>query len=97
MYLVVTAWEALPGKADAFRENSLKVASVLMQQPGVKMLERFQSGDKFMSVHGYTDEAAYQRVVHDPNGPFAKAVADSHIEEYARWLYSERGETVPAS
>ena len=95
MYLVVSVWEVLPGKADAFRENGMKVGSLLKQQPGVKLLEVFQSGDKFISVHGYADEATYQRLVQDPNGPFAKAMAESRVEEYARWLSSERGETIP--
>jgi hypothetical protein len=95
MYLVVSVWEALPGKAEAFRESGMKVGSLLKKQPGVKLLEVFESGDKFVSVHGYADEATYQRLVQDPNGPFAKAVAESRVEDYARWLSSERGETVP--
>jgi hypothetical protein len=95
MYLVVSVWEALPGKADAFREHGMKVGSLLKKQPGVKLLEVFESGGKFISVHGYADEATYQRLVQDPNGPFAKAMAEGRVEDYARWVSSERGETEP--
>jgi hypothetical protein len=95
MYLVVSVWEPLPGKADAFREHGMKVGSLLKKQPGVKLLEVFETGNKVVSVHGYADEATYQRLVQDPNGPFAKAIAESRAEEYGRWISSERGETVP--
>jgi hypothetical protein len=95
VYLVVSVWEALPGKAEQFRVQGMKVGSLLKAQPGVLLLEVFETGDRVVSVHGYQDEATYQRLVQDPNGPFARAVAESHAEEYGRWLSSERGETVP--
>ena len=92
MYLVISAWKPQPGKEDAFRERGRKVGAVLKRQPGVLLLEVFQSGDKHMSVHGYDDEATYRRLVHDPGGAFARAIAETGIEEYGTWLYSERGE-----
>jgi hypothetical protein len=73
----------------------MEVAKELRNQSGVQMLEMFRSGNKRIAVHGYKDEATYQSLVSDPNGPFARAQAKHNVEEYGRWLYSERGETVP--
>lgn len=95
MYLVISAWEPLPGKEQPFMELGNRIGAMLKRQPGVLLLEVFLSGGKAMSVHGYADEATYRRLVDDPDGPFARAVADSNLETVARWLYSERGETVP--
>ena len=94
MYLVVSHWEALPGKEAEFEETGKKVAALLRRQPGVVLLEMFQSGDKYISVHGYQDEATYQKLVNDPNGTFAQAMAAHPVEELGRWISSERGETV---
>jgi hypothetical protein len=44
-------------------------------------------------VHAYESEEAYRQVVHDPNGAFARAAAESGIESAATWVWSERGET----
>lgn len=92
MYMVISAWQPHPGKEAAFRERGMQLASVLKRQPGVRQLDVFESGGKHMSVHAYDDEATYQRLIHDPVGAFAKAVAETGIEEYGNWLYSERGE-----
>jgi hypothetical protein len=94
MYVVVSEWEPLPGKEDAFDPIALNVARVLRTQPGVVMLEVFDSGGKKMSVHGYKDEATYRALVQDPNGVFARAVTESGLDQIARWVRSERGETL---
>jgi len=94
MYIVVSEWEAFPGKEEEFDRIGKEVARVLRAQPGVLLLHAFNSGSKKMSVHGYQDEATYRALVHDPNSAFARSVADKGLERIARWVRSESGETI---
>ena len=70
MYLVISEWEAHPGKDSEFEASGRAVRPVLLRQPGVVMVESFKSGSKLIVVHGYKDEAAYKAIVHDPDGEF---------------------------
>lgn len=94
MYLVVSVWEALPGQEAEFERVSLAVREALRSQPGVTMVEAFKSGNHYVAVHGYGDEAAYHRIVTYADGPFAKIIEEHALERYGRWLSSEKGETV---
>jgi len=94
MYLVVSTWEALPGREAEFDRIGTTVASILRQQPGVLVVEAIKNGNQHVAVHGYHDQATYEAVVNDPNGAFAKAAAEYRIEENARWIGSVRGETM---
>jgi hypothetical protein len=51
----------------------------------------FWSGPQVVAVHAYKDEAAYNAIVNDPNGPFAAALAAHKLEEVSRWIGSEKG------
>jgi len=95
MFMVVSYWEPLPGKEAEFDKVSPKVTAILRQQPGVVMIEGFNSGKKRVAIHAYKHEAAYKAVVDNPNGTFARALKEHRLEELARWLGSERGETLP--
>ena len=95
MYLVVSRWEAAPGREAEFERLGLEVAALLRRQPGVRLLEEFKSDNTYVSVHGYEDEATYRALINDPDGVFARAVAERRLEELGRWLGSERGETFP--
>jgi quinol monooxygenase YgiN len=97
LYLVVSVWEPLPGQEEAFEKQGMAVAAKMREQPGIALLEAFRSGSRRIVIHGYRDEATYQSLVSDPDGPFARAQAEYPVEKYGRWLYSERGETIPAS
>src|SRR6185503_6372295 len=72
MYLVVSRWKAKPGKEDMFESQGKNARASLRSQPGVKMVESFMGEDGAVVVHGYEDEAAYNRIINDPNGHFAK-------------------------
>jgi len=95
MYLVISHWEVVPGREAEFERDGKKVRDVLRSQPGATMITHFKSNEKFVVVHGYEDEAAYNRIVNDPNGPFVKALAETNLESSARWLGSEKGSTDP--
>lgn len=94
MYMVVSRWEAIPGMEDEFRRRSQPVRESMRSQPGVVFLESIFDGKTAIAVHAYETEDAYRRIVQDPDGPFAKAVAVHRLEEVARFVGSERGETV---
>ncbi len=94
MYLVVSHWQAAPGREEDFQERGVPVRAVLRSQPGVKLLEVFRDGDDYIAVHGYDSEDAYQRIVHDPDSAFNKAVQQNGLEEVSHWLRSWRGESV---
>lgn len=93
MYMVVSFWEANPGMEEQFENESRPMRDMLSSQPGVVMVHGFKSDGKYVAIHGYEDEAAYRRIIQDENGPFNKALREHRIEDYARWVGSERGET----
>lgn len=93
MYMVVSHWEVNPGQEDEARRRSAAVRQVLRAQPGVEFIHSIFNGNKVVAVHGYVDESAYHRVVHDPNGAFATAIADHGLEDIATWKGSESGNT----
>ena len=94
MYLVVSQWEAIPGHEEDFDRIGLTMRGVLAAQPGVELIKTFQAeSGKVVVVHGYTDEAAYNKVVSDPSSPFLKAMQETELESHARWISSDRGMT----
>ena len=93
MYLVVAKWECIPGHEAEFKEKGVAMRRALKKQPEVKLLEHFpSSASEIVVVMGYTDEAAYKSLVHDPQGNFAKALAEHNLEDHGRWVWSERGQ-----
>lgn len=93
MYLVVSYWEPVAGREAEFDRIGPEVARLLRSQPGVEIVQVFKSDGKHVAVHGYRDEATYHAIIDDPVGPFARAVNDLRMEDVARWLGSEKGET----
>lgn len=93
MYLVVSRWEALPGREGEIQERARPIRQVLRAQPGCLIVESINDGQRALAVHAYENEDAYKRIVLDENGPFARAVAQYRLEEVARWVSSEAGYT----
>lgn len=93
MYMVISRWRAKPGKIDEIKHRSKKVRAMLRAQPGVVFLNTIFDGEVATAVHAYEDEAAYQRLVMDENGAFAKAMQEHGLEEAADWIDSVKGTT----
>jgi hypothetical protein len=92
MFLVVSHWEVVPGHEEQAIATGAKMRDILRKQPGVEFINGFSIGDgKLVAVHVYRDEAAYNAIISDPDGPFAKAAAANELEEHMRWIGSERG------
>jgi hypothetical protein len=95
MYTVVSRWEALPGKWDQFEAVGRKMRQAIRSWPGVESVQGVQiGGDALLAIIGYKSEADYQRLIQDPEGPFEKAGKENGIENVARWVWSERGESM---
>ena len=95
MYLVVSRWEIMPGMEMEFERRGRAVREVMRAVPGVKLLESFLTGDGGgIAIVGYETREAYDSIVNDENGPFAKAMAQHKFEECGHWVWSERGEAV---
>lgn len=63
-------------------------------QTGVLDVRGFRTEDGvFVAVVSYESEEAYRRVIDDPHGPFARAVEEHRLADYAVWIGSERGES----
>jgi quinol monooxygenase YgiN len=94
MYIVVSRWAVMPEHSSAAEEGGRKVRDVLRAQPGVLDVRGFRNEDGvFVAVISYADEAAYRRVIDDPQGAFARALEDSGLTRHAVWIGSERGES----
>ncbi len=94
MYLVVSKWQPLPGKEEEFEEIGKKMRDILRAHPGVVMVEAFKCDGYNVAVAGYENEEVYNQLIQDPNGPFETAAREYNVEEIARWIGSEKGETV---
>lgn len=96
MYMVISFWDAKPGKEAEFEAISPKVRDALKNVPGSEFMEGIKIGHgKYCAVHGYTDEETYNKIVNDPNGPFAHALKEHKLEEVGEWKSSVRGSTMP--
>lgn len=95
MYLVISQWEPLPGQEAQFETLSRKLAATLRKQKGVLLLETITVGKGHFTVHGYRDETTYRALVDNPKSEFSKALQEHDIEKVARWIGSQRGQTLP--
>ena len=94
MFIVVSRWEPKPEKGDAWKEMAAAARAKVSQVPGVEFMNRFMNeAGQMVVMMGYTDEATYDRLVNDPSGAVAQAMAETDVEEYATWVSSERGES----
>jgi heme-degrading monooxygenase HmoA len=91
MYIVISQWKPKPGREDEFKAIGQKMRGILRSTPGVQMIEGFEGPECFYAVHAYDDEAAYNRIIQDPNGPFNQAASEHAIEDVADWLGSVKG------
>lgn len=93
MYVVISKWEFDPSKESEVRERANKMRTLLRSWPEVEFSYNVKAGDNYaLVVIGYSDKAAYERLIQDPEGPFEKAAKEAAIEQYATWVWSERGE-----
>ena len=76
MYMVVSKWGLIPGREAQVEGPGRAVRDVLRRQPGVQFVYEFKNEDGVLvAVIAYDDEAAYRRVIHDPNSAFMQAIA----------------------
>ena len=95
MYIVVSEWEVVPGHDSEFRQISSQMRAAMRATAGVHEVLSFEDeSERKFAVVVYDDRAAYDRIVNDPNGPFAKAAAEKGIDQHARWVGSFRGDTL---
>lgn len=94
MYMVVSRWEILPGKEAEFEKIGKSMRGMLRAQPGVHSVSGLRNGNNVVAVVNYADEATYNRIVQDPNGPFESAARDHDMESVGKWVGSERGEVI---
>ncbi|HXH60859.1 MAG TPA: hypothetical protein VNI20_05820 [Fimbriimonadaceae bacterium] len=95
MYGVVARWEFDPKDEAEIRSKIGPMTNEMLKWPGVvSSIDIKIAPNAILSVMTYSDEDAYQKLIHDPNGPFEKAAKDHDIERLAKWVWSERGEVV---
>ncbi len=70
------------------------MSELMRKEPGVVLLEGMKSGNRYWAAHGYQDGATYNKIMQDPRGAFSKALAEYQVDKIARWISSERGETL---
>jgi hypothetical protein len=94
MYIVVSKWEVLPGKQEAFEAAGRMMRDLMRSLPGVEYVQGLKSEDgNAVAIVGYTDENSYHAVMAD-GGEFEKAARENNLESIGKWLWSERGEAV---
>lgn len=94
MFIVVSKWEALPGREAEWRAKSQAIGAKLRAVPGVEALYRFENEvGQLVVIMGYADEATYLALV-DERGGVSQVMAESNLESVARWVSSERGRSV---
>lgn len=94
MYIVVSKWEVMPGKEDAFRAGGRTMRDIMRNLPGVEYVEAIKCEDgNAVAIVGYTDQESYNKIMAD-DGEFQKAARENNLESLGKWLWSERGEAV---
>jgi heme-degrading monooxygenase HmoA len=93
MYMVISKWKPMPGRETEFEEIGRNMRATLRSQPGVVLIEGIEGPDAYHVVHVYEDEAAYSRVVDDPQSVFNQQAQQLGIENVAEWLSSVKGVT----
>jgi hypothetical protein len=95
MYAVVSKWEVDPQHVETVKASAEEMMSAIKGWDGVESAFNIQtSPTTVLAVITYRDQATYDSLINDPEGPFATAAARSEIEKYATWQWSERGEVV---
>lgn len=95
MYIVVSKWEALPGREAEWHATSQAIGLKLRAVPGVVALHRFENeAGQLVVVMGYADEATYRALVDEEGGGVHQVMSEANIESVARWVSSERGRSV---
>jgi hypothetical protein len=95
MFVVISKWEIDAVHDEAVRESARKMMADIRSWDGVESAFNVKAGDNYvLAVISYTDQAAYDKLISDPEGPFEKAAAKHGMEDHARWVWSERGDVV---
>jgi hypothetical protein len=94
MYIVISRWSAKPGNEALVTEQGVEARARMRAIPGVKMIEGIEDQGEHVVFHAYDDQATYDRIVNDPDGPFSKLMADMDFEAIANWNGSWRGEAL---
>ncbi len=92
MYVVISKWEIFPEQEEAFKAASKKMRAAIDSWPGVVQTQCLRTEDGCLAVITYDGPDSYHKLIQDPSGPFEKAVSESQMESYGRWVWSERGE-----
>ncbi len=95
MYAVMSIWEPFPGKEKDFEAVSRAMRQRMVSIQGIEFMQGLKTENgRIVVMMGYHDEPTYQAIIHDPNGPFMKALAETNLESLGRWISSERGATI---
>lgn len=95
MFVVASKWESLPGRFDEFEVAGRKMMALIRSWPEIEFFHNVRVGpESVLAIIGYRSQADYDRLINDPNGPFARAAAETNIDAVSNWLWSERGETL---
>jgi len=98
MYIVASIWEVARGKKAEAEALGKTMRARLIAQSGVEAIQHYTTDgneDEIMVIVSYTDEAAYNRIINDPNGPFQTALKDVALESMMTWKQSWRGTAAP--
>lgn len=94
MYMVISRWRSRPGKESEVEQRAIGPRETLRSQPGALFVYSMKHGEDIFTVHGYSNETMYQKIVNDPEGAFTRSLKQSGIEEVADWIESWRGECI---
>lgn len=93
MYTVVSKWNLDPTHDSEVRESARRMMAELRSWPDVIEAYNVEIGPhSVLAIITYASQGAYERLIQDADGPFARAAAEHQIERYATWEWSERGE-----
>ena len=95
MYGVVAKWEFDPKNEAELMDLTKPLGEKMRAWPGVEsMIDIRIAPNAILSVMTYSDEPTYQKLIHDPEGPFETLAKDSGLARLATWVWSERGEVI---
>lgn len=95
MYAVVSRWDTNSGDVASWQDRAAKLMDTIRSWDGVENAFNVQiAPNSVLAVITYRDQPTYDRLINDPNGPFAQAAEQFGLEKEATWIWSERGEVL---
>lgn len=93
MYAVISRWEVAVANRAEFTTRALAIGEAARAIPGAVDIRGFYSEEGVAVIIMYFESVrAYESLYASMENPFAKAIEEQRLDQYGKWINSERGD-----